>query len=77
MEVSTEAAISLLTINLIVLSVVIVAMIVAIIVLAMKLNKIAKDIKQTTSNVSSITEWFSPMKVFSELARVISSFKKR
>ena len=75
MEVST--AITLLTINLIVLSAVIILMIIAIIVLAVKLNKIASNVQQTTSHIASITEWFSPMKVFGEIAKVITSFKKR
>ena len=75
MEVTT--AISLLTINLIVLSAVIILMIIAIIVLAVKLNKIASNVQQTTSHIASITEWFSPMKVFGEIAKVISTFKKR
>lgn len=75
MEVST--AITLLTINLIVLSAVIILMIVAIIVLAVKLNKIASNVQQTTSHIASITEWFSPIKVFGEIAKVITSFKKR
>jgi len=72
MEVTT--AISLLTINLIVLSLVIILVIVAAIVLVVKLNKIAKNIQQTTTHVANITEWFSPVKVFSELVKV---FKKR
>lgn len=75
MEVST--AITLLTINLIVLSVVIVALIIVALILVVKLNKIASNVKQTTSNVASISEWFSPFKVFSELAKVVTSFKKR
>ncbi len=75
MEVST--AITLLTINLIVLSVVIVALIVMAIVLVVKLNKVARNVQQTTSNVASMTEWLSPAKVFTEVAKVISSFKKR
>ena len=75
MEVST--AITLLTINLIVLSVVIVALIIVAIVLVVKLNKVASNLQQTTSNVASITEWFSPVKVFSEIASAIKQFKKR
>lgn len=69
--------ITLLTINLIVLSVVIVLLLVVTIVLVVKLNKIAGNIQQTTSNVASISDWFSPVKVFTELAHVIKSFKKR
>lgn len=74
MDIST--AITLLTINLIVLSVVIISLIIVAIVLVVKLNKIASSVQQTTHNVASITEWFSPVKVFSELAKVITSFKK-
>ena len=72
-----EAAITMLTINLIVLSIVIVALIIVTIVLVVKLNKIASTIQQTSSHVASITEWFSPVKVFSEVARVVNSFRKR
>lgn len=75
MEIQT--AITLLTVNVIVLSVVILLLLIVTIVLIVKLNKVAKNVQQTTSNVASITEWFSPVKVFSELARVITSFKKR
>ncbi len=72
----TATAITLLTINLIVLSVVIVLLLVVTIVLIVKLNKIAGNIQQTTSNVASITEWFSPVKLFGEIANAIKSFKK-
>lgn len=75
MDVST--AITLLTINVIVLSVVIVLLLVVTIVLVVKLNKVAKNVQQATSSVASITEWFSPVKIFGEIAKVISSFKKR
>lgn len=75
MEVST--AITLLTINLIVLSAVIILMIIGIIILIVKINKIAKNVQDTTSHIASITEWFSPMKVFGEIAKVVTSFKKR
>lgn len=73
----TTAVITLLTINLIVLSVVIVLLLVVTIVLIVKLNKIAGNIQQTTSHVASITEWFSPVKLFTEFAQVIKSLKKR
>lgn len=75
MDIAT--AITLLTINLVVLSVVIIALLVVAIVLIVKLNKIASSVQQTTHNVASITEWFSPAKVFGELAKAISSFRKR
>lgn len=75
MDVST--AISLLTINLIVLSIVIVAMIIVTIVLVVKLNKVAKNVQQTTSNVASVTEWLSPVKVFGEFFKALNAFKKR
>ncbi len=75
MEISTS--ITLLTINLIVLSVVIIAMIIVIIMLAVKLNKIAHNVQQTTAHVARITEWFSPFKVFNELTKAISSVRKR
>ena len=75
MEVST--AITLLTINLIVLSAVIILMIIGIIIVIIKINKIAKNVQDTTSHIASITEWFSPMKVFGEIAKVVTSFKKR
>ena len=75
MEVST--AISLLTINLIVLSVVILLIMIVTVFLIIKLNKIASNVQQTTSNIASITEWFSPVKLFGEVAKVFTSFKKR
>lgn len=75
MEVAT--AISLLTINLIVLSVVIVLLMIVTIVLIVKLNKIASSIQQTTTNVANMTEWFTPSKVFGEIFRVVRSFKKK
>lgn len=75
MDVST--AITLLTINVIVLSIVIVLLLIVTIVLIVKLNKVANNVQQTTANVASFTEWFSPVKVFSEVAKVINSFKKR
>lgn len=74
MEIGT--AITLLTINLIVLSVVIILVIVATIILVVKLGKIASNVQQTTNNVASITEWFSPVKVFSEVAKLFTSKKR-
>jgi heme/copper-type cytochrome/quinol oxidase subunit 2 len=75
MDVAT--AITLLTINLIVLSVVIILVIVVTIILVVRLAKIANNVQQTTAHVASITEWFSPFKVFSEITKAINSFKKR
>jgi hypothetical protein len=75
MEVST--AITLLTINLIVLSAVIISIIAVGIILVVKLNKIAQNIKQATTNIAHITDWFSPFKVFSGFGRAIAKFKKR
>jgi hypothetical protein len=75
MDVST--AITLLTINLIVLSIVIIFIIVVAIVLVVKLNKVAKNVQLATANVAHISEWFSPVKVFGELTKAISKFKKR
>ena len=75
MEVQT--AITLLTINLIVLSVVIILLLVVTIILIVKLNKVAKNVQQTTANVAHITDWFSPVKVFGEIANLFTSFKKR
>lgn len=72
----TTTVVTLLTINLVVLSVVIIAMIVATIILVIKMNKIASNIQQTTAHVASATEWLSPVKVFTELANAIRTFKK-
>lgn len=69
--------IMLLTINLIVLSVVIITLIIIAIMLAVKLNRIAHNVKETTANVASITNWFSPVKVFQELAQAIKALKKK
>ena len=74
MDVST--AIVLLTINLIVLTVVIVLLLIVAIVLIVKLNKVAGNVQQTTANVANITEWFSPVKVFGEIAKAINSIKR-
>jgi hypothetical protein len=74
MDVTT--AISLLTVNLIVLSVVIVLLMIVTIVLIIKLNKIAHSIQQTTTNVANITEWFSPAKIFGEIVNAFKSFRK-
>lgn len=75
MEVST--AITLLTINLIVLSVVIISIIVVGIILAVKLNIVAQNIKQATTNIAHITDWFSPFKVLNAIGKAIATFKKR
>ena len=69
-------AIVLLTVNLIVLTVVIVTVLIVAIVLIVKLNKVASNVQQTTSNVASLTEWFSPVKVFGEIAKAINSIKR-
>ena len=73
MEVAT--AITLLTINLIVLSVVIIALIIVAIVLVAKINKIASNIESATHRAASAAEWLSPYKLFSEIAKVVKSFK--
>lgn len=75
MEVSTVVA--LLTINLIILSVVIISIIIVGIILAIKLNKVAQNVKQATANLAHITDWFSPFKLFSQFGRAIARFKKR
>jgi hypothetical protein len=75
MDVST--AVTLLTINVIVLSLVIITIIVVAIILVVKLNKIAKNVRQATANVAHISEWFSPAKLFGEAAKAIARFKNR
>jgi len=75
MDVST--AIVLLTINLVVLSVVIIALIIVAIVLAVKLNKVASNVQETTANVASITSWFSPAKLFGEIAKAINNVRNK
>jgi len=70
MDIAT--AITLLTVNLIVLSVVIVLLLVVVIILIVKLNKVANNVQQTTANIASITEWFSPVKLFSEIAKLFT-----
>jgi hypothetical protein len=75
MEVST--AITLLTINLVVLSIVIIVIILVGILLVVKLNKIAANVKQATANAAHITDWFSPVKVFTEFAKAVAKFKNR
>jgi len=75
MEVST--AITLLTINLVVLSLVIIVIFLVGILLVVKLNKIAANVKQATANAAHITDWLSPVKVFTEFAKAIAKFKNR
>lgn len=65
-------AITLLTVNVIILSIVIILVIIAVIILVVKLNKIADSVQQTTTHIARITEWLSPAKVFSELVKVFS-----
>ena len=74
-EIAT--AITLLTVNLIVLSIVIVAMMVATIVLVVKMNKIASNVQETTDNLVRATNWLSPVKVFNALAMAIRKVKKK
>ena len=75
MDVST--AITLLTINVIVLSIVIISLIVVTIILVAKLNKVARNVEKTTDNIAHISDWFSPVKVFGEIANAIKSIKNR
>jgi hypothetical protein len=70
-------AIILLTVNVTVLSVVIVLLLIVAIILIIKLNKVASNAQQITTNVAHITEWFSPVKVFTEITKAIGSLKKR
>ena len=68
--------IALLSANLIVLSVVIIALIVVTIILVIKMNKIVRNIQDTTAHVASATEWLSPVKVFTEIFNAFRSVKK-
>ncbi len=72
----TATAISLLTINVIVLSAVILALLIIVIVLLIKLNKLVNNVHQVSENVAKATEWFSPVKVFSEIGSLFRSFRK-
>lgn len=73
MDVST--AIVLLTINVIVLSLVIISLIIVTVILIAKLNKVATNVEKTTSNVAHMTEWLSPVKLFTEAAKAFRSTK--
>jgi hypothetical protein len=75
MDIAT--VITLLTVNLIVLSVVIIALIVATTILLIKMNKIAANVQQTTENLAHATNWFSPMKLFAAVAHAVRVVKKR
>lgn len=75
MDVPT--AITLLTINVIVLTLVIVSLIIVTIILIAKLNKVASNVEKTTSHVASMTEWFSPAKLFGEIVKTVNSIRKR
>lgn len=74
MEVST--AITLLTITVILLSVVIVTLLVAVIVLLIKVSKLVNNLKIVSENAAKVTDWFSPAKVFGEIARLIRDIRR-
>ena len=73
----TATAISLLTINVIVLSLVILVLLVIVIVLIVKLNKLVTNMQHVSENVAKATEWFTPTKLIGEVAQLFRSFKKR
>jgi hypothetical protein len=66
--------ITLLTIAVILLSIVIIALLAAVVMVVVKVNRIAKSLDDITSNVASATAWLSPMKLFSEAAKI---FRKK
>lgn len=68
-----QTAIVLLTVIVGILSVVIVILMGVIIALLVKLRSIARKVDTVTANVARATEWLSPTKVVSEIARL---FKK-
>lgn len=68
-----QTAIVLLTVIVGTLSVVIVILMGVIIALLVKLRSIARKVDTVTANVAKATEWLSPTKVVSEIARL---FKK-
>ena len=50
---------------------------IVVIVLLVKLNKLVGNVQQVSENVAKATEWFSPVKVFSEIGSMFRSFKKK
>ena len=62
-----SVAISLLTINVIILSIVVVAILTLIIVLLVHLNKLAKKVEKVADNMVSTTDWLKPSKVFGSI----------
>lgn len=68
-----QTAIILLSIIVGLLSIVIIALLGVMIVLLVKLRQVAKRVDAITTNVARVTEWFSPTKVFGEVAKL---FKK-
>lgn len=65
-----ETLVILLTIAVILLSIVIIALLAAAVVVIVKINHIARNVEEVTHNLSHVTDWFVPTKVFGAVARV-------
>lgn len=59
--------VTLLTVNVIILSIVVVVLISIIIAILINLNRLAKHLEKAAENVASSTDWLKPSKVFSGL----------
>ncbi len=68
-----QTVIILLTVIVGILSIMVIILMSLIIVLLVKLRKIAQKVDYVTTNIAKATEWLSPMKIVSEIARL---FKK-
>jgi len=62
--------VTLLTITVIILSTVIIVLLGAVAAVLIKINRIAKSIDAITQNVASASDWLSPMKAMSNIARL-------
>lgn len=56
--------VTLLTVNLIILSIVVVVLISIIIAILVNLNRVAKHLEKAAENVASTTDWLKPSKLF-------------
>jgi hypothetical protein len=62
---------TLLTVAVVLLSAVIIVVIVIAIILLVKVKKLINDIGHIAKNVSVITEWLTPTKLFGEIFKII------
>lgn len=69
----SSTIIALLTINIILLTIVVAAFLAAAVILIVRINRTVKHMEDIAENISSISEWFVPSRIFSS---VLDLFKK-